>query len=117
MREEGLSLRDAVKRAAKELGLSPASQGLEVVVISDGELSLRSLGLCGKDQAWVRRRLQERGLGQEQVFLMTVRTDGKWRAKRLGGNSPQQKRLALSQPPPYSLGYTAPPGPGGCPGR
>ena len=41
--------------------------------------SLRSLGLCGKDQAWVRRRLQERGLGQEQVFLMTVRTDGKWR--------------------------------------
>ena len=56
----------------KELGLSPASQGLEVVVISDGEL-------CGKDQAWVRRRLQERGLGQEQVFLMTVRTDGKWR--------------------------------------
>ena len=27
----------------KELGLSPASQGLEVVVISDGELSLRSL--------------------------------------------------------------------------
>ena len=63
----------------KELGLSPASQGLEVVVISDGELSLRSLGLCGKDQAWVRRRLQERGLGQEQVFLMTVRTDGKWR--------------------------------------
>ena len=63
----------------KELGLSPASQGLEVVVISDGELSLRSLGLCGKDQAWVRRRLQERGLEQEQVFLMTVRTDGKWR--------------------------------------
>ena len=63
----------------KELGLSPVSQGLEVVVISDGELSLRSLGLCGKDQAWVRRRLQERGLGQEQVFLMTVRTDGKWR--------------------------------------
>lgn len=63
----------------KELGLSPASQGLEVVVISDGELSLRSLRLCGKDQAWVRRRLQERSLEQEQVFLMTVRTDGKWR--------------------------------------
>ena len=61
------------------LGLSPGDTGLEVVVISDGELSLRSLGLCGKDLAWVRRRLQERGLGQEQVFLRTVRTDGKWR--------------------------------------
>ena len=77
----------------KELGLSPASQGLEVVVISDGELSLRSLGLCGKDQAWVRRRLQERGLGPEQVFLMTVRTDGKWRVrKKYGPGAGQVKR-------------------------
>lgn len=63
----------------KQLGIQPSAQGLEVVVISDGELSAHSLALSGKDQNWIKRRLKEQGLSQEQVFLMTVRTDGKWR--------------------------------------
>lgn len=63
----------------KQLGIQPQVQGLEVVVISDGELSAHSLALSGKDQAWLKRRLNEQGLRQDQVFLMTVRTDGKWR--------------------------------------
>ncbi len=63
----------------KQLGIQPPSQGLEVVVISDGELSAHSLALSGKDPGWVRRRLKDQGIPQEQVFLMTVRTDGKWR--------------------------------------
>lgn len=63
----------------KQLGIQPPAQGLEVVVISDGELSTHSLTLSGKDPAWIKRRLKEQGLTQEQVFLMTVRTDGKWR--------------------------------------
>lgn len=79
-------LMSVIRRAEQEpatpqqLGLKPPAQCLEVVVISDGELSRHSLKLCGRDEAWVRRRLQERGLKQEDVFLMTVRTDGKWRA-------------------------------------
>ena len=63
----------------KQLGIQPSAQGLEVVVISDGKLSAHSLALSGKDQNWIKRRLKEQGLSQEQVFLMTVRTDGKWR--------------------------------------
>lgn len=63
----------------KQLGLKVPFPGLEVAVISDGELSRRSLALCGKEEAWVRRRLEERGLSERQVFLMTVRTDGKYR--------------------------------------
>lgn len=63
----------------KQLGLNPPSQGLEVVVISDGELSKHSLALSGKDLNWVEKRLKERGLRQSDVFIMTIRTDGKWR--------------------------------------
>ena len=63
----------------RQLGLKVPFPGLEVAVISDGELSRRSLALCGKEEAWVRHRLEERGLSERQVFLMTVRTDGKYR--------------------------------------
>ena len=63
----------------KELGLKTEASYLEVVVISDGELSQGSLELCGKDKAWVQRRLKEQGLQQKDVFLMMVTTNGKWR--------------------------------------
>lgn len=66
----------------KQLGLKPENQGLEVAVISDGELSRQSLALCGRDEAWVEKRLKERGLGRQEVFLMTVRTDGNYRIVR-----------------------------------
>lgn len=63
----------------KQLSLSPNFEGLEVVVVSDGELSRHSLLLCGKDETWVRKKLQQQGLSLAQVFLMTVRTNGKYR--------------------------------------
>ena len=63
----------------KELGLKTEASYLEVVVISDGELSQGSLELCGKDKAWVQRRLKKQGLQQKDVFLMMVTTNGKWR--------------------------------------
>ena len=59
-----------------QLGLSPQDPGLEVVVVSAGALSRRSLALCGKDEAWVAKKLQERRLELREVFLMTARTDG-----------------------------------------
>ena len=63
----------------KQLGIKPDHHGLEVVVISDGELSKHSLALSGKDLNWVENRLKEQGVKQRDVFLMTIRTDGKWR--------------------------------------
>ena len=67
-----------------QLGLKAPGAVLEVAVISDGALSRRSLALCGKDESWVRRRLAEAGLAQEEVFLMTVGTDGGWRVIQKG---------------------------------
>lgn len=60
----------------RQLGLQPEFPGLEVVVVSDGVLSRRSLALCGKDGDWVRQKLQEHRLDLSQVFLMAARTDG-----------------------------------------
>ena len=62
-----------------QLKLTLAPREVPVVVISDGELSQGSLELCGKDKAWVQRRLKEQGLQQKDVFLMMVTTNGKWR--------------------------------------
>ena len=45
-------------------------------MVSDGVLSRRSLALCGKDEDWVRQKLQEHRLDLSQVFLMAARTDG-----------------------------------------
>lgn len=51
---------------------------LEVVVISDGEISKHSLSLCKKDSAWVEAAVQNSGLSIDQVFIMTARIDGKY---------------------------------------
>ena len=63
----------------RQLQLKPEPPVLETSVISDGEVSLRSLKLIGKDQDWLNRRLKEQGVSAKEIFLMTARSDGKWR--------------------------------------
>lgn len=63
----------------RQMGISAKFPGLEVVVVSDGEISKHSVKLCKKDVAWVKKRLQEKGVPLSQVFLMTARVDGKYR--------------------------------------
>lgn len=62
----------------KQAGVKVDKELLEVVVVSDGELSASSLKLCGKDPAWVRAKLKDAGLELSQVFLMTARRDEKF---------------------------------------
>ncbi len=76
----------SVSRHAKDDFLTPRQAGikvdkeyLEVVVVSDGELSESSLKLCGKDKAWVKAQIEGAGLALPQVFLMTARLDGRTR--------------------------------------
>lgn len=63
----------------RQLQLKPEPPVLETSVISDGEVSLHSLKLVGKDQDWLDRRLKEQGVAVKDIFLMTARSDGKWR--------------------------------------
>ncbi len=73
----------SVTRRPQDDPLTPAQAGvkvkpepLEVVVVSDGEISESSVKLCGKDPAWVRSQVQAAGLALQDVFLMTARTEG-----------------------------------------
>ncbi len=61
----------------KQAGVKAAAEALEVVVVSDGQISQHSLQLCGKDPAWLREQLRCQGTALEEVFIMTARTDGK----------------------------------------
>ena len=63
----------------RQLQLKPEPPVLETSVISDGEVSLHSLKLVGKDLDWLDRRLKEQGVAVKDIFLMTARSDGKWR--------------------------------------
>ena len=61
----------------KDAMIKPQKEALEVVVISDGKISKNSLALCGRDPAWLRDQLNKSGAELSQVFIMTLRTDGK----------------------------------------
>lgn len=52
---------------------------LEVVVVSDGEISKNSVKLCRKDEAWVRKQIEQAGLPLSQVFIMTANSHGNCR--------------------------------------
>lgn len=57
---------------ASMLGLSPPSQELETVIISDGEISDSSLSLCKLSEKWVRGVLNKKHLALKDVFIMTA---------------------------------------------
>ena len=61
----------------KQAGVKAPQEALEVVVVSDGRISQNSLKLCGHDPAWLREQLKNQGAELSEVFIMTVRTDGK----------------------------------------
>ncbi len=60
----------------EQMGIQAPFEGLEVVVVSDGEISENSLKLCKKNRDWVLSKISEKGLSLAQVFLMTARMDG-----------------------------------------
>lgn len=62
----------------KQAGVKVQPEPLEVVVVSDGELSASSLQLCGRDKHWVLDVLNSRSLSLSDVFIMTARRDGKY---------------------------------------
>ncbi len=61
----------------KQAGVKAPAEALEVVVISDGHISEHSLKLCGRDPHWLREQLKCQGAELSEVFIMTLRTDGR----------------------------------------
>lgn len=63
--------------SARDAGIHPERQSLPVTIIGDGYLYRQNLPAAGKDEAWVRRFLQERELKQKDVWLLTLDGTGK----------------------------------------
>ena len=63
--------------SAKEAGIQVRKQSLPITIISDGVLLEKNLQKAGKDRAWVRGVLQERGSAVEKTWLLTVDGNGK----------------------------------------
>lgn len=63
----------------EQAGVAVRPQGLEVALVSDGEVNAHSLALLGLDRAWLEAKLRKAGVDQSQVFLFTARSDGSCR--------------------------------------
>ena len=61
---------------AEELGIKTNDKGLEVVVISDGEISKYSLKICGLNRDWLFDILKKENIELNDVFLMIANGQG-----------------------------------------
>ena len=85
-----------VKKAAVDYlrpvdaGIEPQDGGLEVVVVSDGQLSDASLRLFGKDGDWVEKTLKKEKTALDEVFILTVNDTGKYTLVNKGQGSEKE---------------------------
>lgn len=56
----------------KDMDINVKDDGLNSVVLSDGEFLVSSMELCGVDKAWVKRILKSENLSIDDVMMMTV---------------------------------------------
>lgn len=64
---------------AEELGIKTNDKGLEVVVISDGEISKYSLKICGLNRDWLFEILKKENTELNDVFLMIANRQGEYK--------------------------------------
>ena len=71
---------------AKDAGIHPKKQYLPVTIIEDGFFSGDNLKKAGKDEAWLRRVLEEQGAEVRDTLLLTVDAGDKvlWIGKEYG---------------------------------
>lgn len=63
---------------AKQMGISPQSPGLPLIIISDGRVLSHNMKTRNLSMDWLHRQLQLRGIAQtRQVFLLTVDEEGR----------------------------------------
>lgn len=64
---------------AEELGIKTNDKGLEIVVISDGEISKYSLKICGLNRDWLFDILKKENTELNDVFLMIANGQGEYK--------------------------------------
>ncbi|WP_418517847.1 DUF421 domain-containing protein [Pseudoruminococcus massiliensis] len=64
---------------AEELGIKTNDKGLEVVIISDGEISKCSLKICGLSRDWLFDTLKKENTELNDVFLMIANGQGEYK--------------------------------------
>ena len=64
---------------AEELGIKTNDKGLEVVVISDGEISKYSLKICCLNRDWLFDILKKENIELNDVFLMIANGQGEYK--------------------------------------
>lgn len=57
---------------ASSLGVVVPDNGIDTVVVSDGEISDFSLSLCGLSKDWVKKVIKDRNINLNEVFIMTA---------------------------------------------
>ena len=60
----------------QELGISAGYEGLPLLLIADGRIQRSNLARSGRDEAWLRGLLTDRGLTPERVLLASLSTSG-----------------------------------------
>ena len=58
--------------SAREAGIHPKPQLLPVTIVEDGYVSVENLRRAGKDEAWLRKVLEERNAALADTLLLTV---------------------------------------------
>ena len=58
--------------SAKDAGIKARPQHLPYTIVSDGRLLIDNLHLCGKDENWVHRVLQQHDATLKKTWLLTV---------------------------------------------
>ncbi len=56
----------------EQLGLREEESGIAHILIADGYINRYNLDMTGHDEAWLTRKLRERGCTSKDIFLMTV---------------------------------------------
>lgn len=69
-----------------DMGVKVKDEGLEVVVVSDGDLSVGSMHLCGKNEEWIHSILKSEAVPLSEVFILTVNTAGHYTLIRRDGS-------------------------------
>ena len=56
----------------KQMGITAKDNGMEAVIISDGEFASSSLSFCGLTEKWAKNILKSEKINQKDVFIMTA---------------------------------------------
>ncbi len=69
----------------KEMGVDPGYEGYPLVLVMDGRIQDHNLAAGQLDVSWLRRKLSDRGLAPEGVFLCSLDTQGRMMVQEKGG--------------------------------